>query len=127
MKKHFFILTLTACFIYSCTPTLPEKDELFEGHAEQVESQAVQIAPLGSADVHTWHFKAVVDSVSLENSIVMVTALLKSEPWDLKLTIPYSENYPGAKKVLKSDTINVQGTKWSGGYEGGWNFAINPK
>lgn len=126
MRNIFFILT-TCFLIYSCKPTLPEKDELFEGHAEQVESRTVQIAPIGSADVHTWHFKAVVDSVSLENGIVMVTALLKAEPWELKLTMPYSENYPGAKKVLQRDTVNVQGTKWSGGFEGGWYFSISPK
>ncbi len=126
MKNIFFVLT-TCFLISSCKPTLPKKDELFKGHAEQVESHVVPIAPMGSVNVHTWHFKAVVDSVSVKSSTVIVTALLKSEPWELKLTIPYSENYPGAKKVLKRDTVNVQGIKWSGEYEEGWHFSINPQ
>ncbi len=126
MKKIFFILT--TCFVFfSCKPTLPERDELFEGHAEQVESRTVQIAPMGSADIHNWYFKAVVDSISTKNSIITVTTLLESKPWELKLTMPYSENYPGAKRFFKGDTVSVQGTKWSGGYEGGWSFVINPQ
>jgi hypothetical protein len=114
--KNYFLLICAISVLSSCVQ-YPEKPEIFTDILVDSSARFIQIAPMGSAQITNYSIKGLV--VDISNDIA-------------KVQVPANTSYGFAiipvsvlnKGFAVGDSATVTAEKWSGGYEGGWNYSI---